>query len=222
MGRLGANTTVAAIERRGADPALTQLYKRYVSKAKPSPVIGGAITDVVKKAEGGALPKVGRAAASSLGKAGLAGVGGKGGLMRALAKVGGKSPLGLGISAAILGATSIPRALQATGRGERAQAMGRQGFAQLGPASSMEFLKSTVEKQEAISRRRMTMQAFEPEMFQQVIGVLSGATDRPSSLTTSERRIGSPVGENFEGRKSAKQVQFLLDQLMGQMGNLGG
>ena len=218
VANVGAQATVSAFSRRGADPFSSQLLKRAQGKA-PSPILAKGIEDVVKQVGGGKLPPVTGAAGTALTKAGATGVST---LARGARAVGrgiiGSSPLGALALGGLTVASIAPRFLERLGRKERGQKAAIRGFGALGPSSSTEFLRDVVQQQESVSRRRITMQQFEPELFQRVLQVLSDQGQAPGGLTSTERRIGTPVGEAFRGRRSAKDVQFLLDQLMSQMG----
>lgn len=219
MSTIGMGTAVSVLESRGSDPGVVQVYKKIAQKA-PTPTIAASITEAVAEASGGTLPGVTAGARKSLTQAGVKGVSKGVSLLRTASRAFGGSALGLGINAAILGVATIPGAVSRLGRGDRSVAQAKEGFAQLGASSNIEFLKEQVEKQEALSRRRIVMQKYEPEMFSQVIRILAQGQETSSSLTVSESRIGSPVGDQFKGRKSVKNVQFLLDQLLSQAGNV--
>ncbi len=213
VAKVGSNQAVSAIARRGGDPFVTQLFNKAMKRPN-APVLPAGIVSALEEASGGKLPKVTAATTKALTAEGVTGLGAG----RKAAGLFGKSKfgaIGLGVAAGF----EINRAVGILGREGRAKKLALTGFAGLGPSSSTEFLRDIVSKQEQVARRKVTMQKFEPELFQDVIRVLSDTGPSKSTLTSTERRIGQDesVGVAREGR-SADDVQFLLDQLFTQMG----
>lgn len=213
VARVGANQTLSALSRRGQDPVITRLFNKAMNRPG-SAVLPDGITSVLQDISGGKLPKATAATTRALGKAGVKGFGAG----RAAAGLLGKSALGaagIGLTAAF----EIGRVRDILGREGRAKQLALQGFQGLGPSSSVDFLRDIVGKQEAVARRKVTLQQFEPELFQDVVRILSETGQSNNTLTSTERRIGAneQLGVSRRGR-SADDVQFLLDQLFNQMG----
>lgn len=217
LASLGAATTLTAMERRGADPMVQRLYRAAAKKA-PTPQVATNIAAAVTAAVG-KMPKTTGATRAALTQAGVGGVSKAASVLRPIGRaVTGASPIGAAIGIGVTGAFLAPRIMDKLQAPSRARKAAMQGFGALGPASSMEFLKGVVEQQEAVSRRKMTLKALEPDMFNQILQLLSSPGEDPQGLTSSEARIGGPVGGGYQGRRSAKDVHFLLDELVGQMG----
>ena len=113
------------------------------------------------------------------------------------------------------------RAIGNFGKEDRARQRAVEGFAeQGGQASSTEFMRNSVRMEEALARRKTTMQQFEPELFQEVIRVLGDTGPRRDTLTTTERRIGADTrsgAQQAQGR-SPKDIELLMKELFRQMG----
>lgn len=213
VARVGAAQTMSALARRGDDPVITRIFNKVMRRpGLPSLPVG--IQETLKAANEGRLPKVTAAGERALTKAGVKGLG----VGRKIAGLAGRSALGAA-GAGLLAAFEIGRAKDILGRESRAKKLALEGYQGLGPASSVDFLRDVVRKQEAIARRKVVMQRFEPELFQEVVRVLSDTGQSKSTLTSTERRIGAnaEVGAMRRGR-SPEDVQFLLDQLFSQMG----
>lgn len=217
VARVGAGQTLSALSRRGQDPIVTRLFNKALRRPG-SAILPEGIESVLRDISGGKLPKVTAATTRALAKGGVKGLG----IGRAAVGLLGKTGLGLA-GVGILGAFEISRAKDILGRGGRAKKLALQGFQGLGPSSSVDFLRDIVGKQEAVARRKVTMQKFEPELFQEVVRVLSDMGPSQNTLTSTERRIGADeqVGATRRGRP-AEDVQFLLDQLFNQMGQGAG
>lgn len=213
VAKVGSNQALSALARRGDDPMVTRLFNK-VMKRPGMPKLPEGITETLKAVNEGTLPKVTGAATKALKGAGTEGLG----LGRKIAGLAGRSKIGLA-GAGLVAGFEINRAVDILGRKGRAKKMALQGFQELGPSSSVNYLRDTVQKQESIARRKVAMQKFEPELFQDVIRVLSDVGEGPGTLTSSERRIGASeeVGLGPRGR-SQEDVKFLLDQLFSQMG----
>ena len=92
-----------------------------------------------------------------------------------------------------------------------------EGFAAMGKASSAAALSAIVRQQELAARRKMVLQNFEPELFNQMLTALAMNDRAPSAVTATERQIGGSYEEQLPARKSDKDVKFLLDQLMNEL-----
>lgn len=213
--QVGGQQTLSALSSRGSDPLVTSVFRKATGKA-PTPKIAQGITDTLKQVGGGTLPKTTGATAKVLAGAGVKNVGKISSIIRRGAGLLGKSKLGVAGAALAIG-FPLAQGLGALGKKGRAEKLAQQGFAALGVGSSSELLRNVVDNQEAVSRRKMSFQRFEPDLFQQVVGILSDTGQR-GSLTTSERSHGSPIGQGFQSRRKPQDVNFLLDQLMSQMG----
>lgn len=216
IARAGANQTISVLSRRGADPFVVSLYRKALKKT-PTVRVPEVIETALKEASEGKLPKVTGVARAAL-KGEVAGAGG----MAAAARKGlgflGRSKLGA-LGTGVFAALEIGRARDILGRGERAKKMALQGFQEAGPSSSVEFLRDTVRQQEAIARRKTVMQQFEPDLFNEIIRVLSDTGASKETLTSTERRIGSHAQTGAAARgRDPKDVEFLLDMLFGQLG----
>jgi len=213
VARVGANQTMSALASRGDDPMITRLFNT-VMRRPGLPKLPEGIQATLRAANEGKLPKVARATTKALEAEGVEGLG----IGRKIAGLGGRSLLGAA-GAGLIGALELHRDIGILGRGSRAKKLALEGYQGLGPASSVDFLRDIVAKQEAVSRRQVVMQKFEPELFQEVVRVLSDTGQNPNSLTSTEQRIGSApaVGAVRRGR-SKEDIKFLLDQLFSQMG----
>jgi len=209
----GPSSTVSALAQRGDDPMVIRMFNK-VFKRPGLPKLPQGIEDTLKAVNEGKLPKIGAKAAKEFGEAGVKGLG----MGRKIAGLAGRSALGVA-GAGLVAGFEINRAADILGRKGRAKRMALQGFSELGPSSSVDYLRNTVQQQEAIARRSMVMQKFEPGLFQDVIRVLSDVGEGPGTLTSSEQRIGASqeVGQGPRGR-SKEDVKFLLDQMFSQMG----
>ncbi|KKN58752.1 hypothetical protein LCGC14_0549310, partial [marine sediment metagenome] len=215
--KIGSNQAISALARRGEDPFVIRMFNK-VFKRPGTPVLPEGIASALKEASGGKLPKVTAATTKALGKAGVKGfgVGRKAAGLLGTTKFG---ALGIGVAAAL----EAGRVKDIMGRGGRAKKLALQGFQGLGPSSSVEYLRDIVGKQEAVARRKVTLQKFEPELFQEVARILSDTGPSQNTLTSTERRIGAneELGAAQRGR-DPKDVQFLMDQLFTQMGQGAG
>lgn len=214
VARVGSNKTLSALAERGDDPTVVRLFNRVMNRPGSGKLPEG-IQETLKAANEGRLPKVAAAEKATLRQAGAKGLGAG----RKAAGLLGKSTLGtLGIGA--VAALEAKRAFGVLGRENKAKQLALQGFQGLGPQTSVDFLRDIVSKQEAIARRKVTMQRFEPDLFQEVVRILADTGQSTNTLTSTERRIGtdSQTGAVNRGR-SSEDVQFLLDQLFSQMGN---
>ena len=213
VAKVGSNQALSALARRGDDPMITRLFNT-IMKRPGLPKLPEGITETLKAVNEGTLPKVSGAVGKELGEAGVKGLG----FGRKVAGLTGRSALGVA-GAGLIAGFEIHRAKDILGRKGRARRMALAGFQELGPSSSVDYLRDTVKQQEAIARRKVAMQKFEPDLFQEVVRVLSDIGEGPSTLTSTERRIGSSeeVGAGPRGR-SKEEVKFLLDQLFSQMG----
>lgn len=218
--RVGANQQLSALASRGDDPFVARMYNKMLKKT-PAARLPEGIVETLKQATGGKLPKVAAATRAGLTEAGVKGVSAGASAARTGLGFLGKSALGTaGIG--IVAALEIGRAKKIIGREGRAKEAALQGFQEVGASSSVDFLRDTVRQQEALARRKMVMQQFEPDLFHEVIRVLSDTGQSKETLTSSERRIGSdarlPASGFRRGGREPADVEFLLDQLFAQMG----
>lgn len=215
IARVGATQTVSALASRGSDPFVVSMYRKALKKT-PTAVLPDSLEATLREASAGKLPKVASTTRKALGIE-LAGVGKGANVARKAAGFLGKSALGavgIGVTAAL----EIGRAKDILGREGRAKKLALTGFAEAGPSSSVEFLRDTVRQQESIARRKATMQQFEPELFDEIIRTLSDTGQSKSTLTSTERRIGSDSRTGAQSRgRDPEDVKFLLDQLFSQM-----
>jgi hypothetical protein len=217
VAKVGSNQALSVLARRGEDPFWMRQYSRLF-KRESTAVLPEGMQGLIKQVSGGKLPKAAGSTIKALEAGGLAtgtSVGRKAvGLL-------GKTGLGaLGIG--VIGALEVNRAAGILGREGRARKLALQGFEGLGPSSSVGFLRDIVNKQEQVARRKVTMQQFEPELFQEVVRMLSDTGQSPNTLTSTERRIGADAQLGVQRRgRSGEDVQFLLDQLFSQMGGGG-
>ena len=213
VAKVGSNQTMSALVRRGEDPDLLKMFNKTFRRPN-SPVLPEGIEATLKAANAGKLPAVSAAASKALKGGGLS----LGGVGRKVAGFAGKGLLGPASVAIGLG-FEARRASNILGRGGRAKKLALQGFAGLGPTTSADFLRNVVGQQEAVARRQVVMQKFEPDMWQEVTRILSDTGGTPGTLTSTERRIGSDdqIGIARRGR-STEDVKFLLDELFNQMG----
>jgi hypothetical protein len=200
----GSQTALSVLKNVSSGPTGWTWARDAASEIVPSPGPGSAIVP----SKGGALARVAGEAA------GVAGEAAPGLLRRMMGRLGKGTVLGLGITAAI----EAPRLLGILGRGRRAEQRAAQGP---GPMSSHEFLRDIVAQQEAIARRKATLQTLEPDLFNEVTRILATTGAQRPTLTPTERRIGNSQDVGTSQRtRSRDQVEFLLDQLLGQMGNV--
>lgn len=214
IAKIGSTAPLSVLASRGQDPLVIRMFNK-IFKQPNTPVLPAGITETLKAANAGKLPSVARGAAKTLAAEGVA-VGGIGrritkGLMGA-GKIG---PVGAAIT---LGFGAM-QASDILGRPGRAKKLAAQGYTELGPSSSADYLRHVVGQQEALSRRQVTMQKFEPAMWEEVVRILSDAGPSRSTLTSTERRIGSSpqAGAAQQGR-SSEDMNFLLNELFNQMG----
>lgn len=216
IAKASVNQTISALSSRGDDPFVVSMYRKVLKKSSTArlPV---SIEETLSKVSGGALPKVTTATRTALAGE-VAGVGTAASAARKGLGFLGKSALGAaGLAAGVF--FEGKRALDILGRGERAKKQAFKGFEELGASSNVGYLRDTVRQQEAVARRKMVMQQFEPELFQDIIRTLNDTGPSRETLTSTERRIGAEarVGGKQQGR-SPEDVEFLLDQLFRQMG----
>jgi len=219
VAKVGSNQALSVVARRGADPFWLRQFNK-VFKRENTAVLPEKFTQMLKDTNKGILPEVSKGAQQALAKGGGAGL--AGGAGRKAVGLLGKGAIGAAGTGLFLG-IEANRIAGIVGREGRARQQAEAGVAQLGPSSSVDFLRSMVNQQEQVARRKVTMQRFEPELFNEVVRVLADTGQQPNSLTSTERRIGSDaqIGVQRRGR-SGEDVQFLLDQLFSQMGNPGG
>jgi hypothetical protein len=217
VARVGSNQALSVLARRGEDPFWVRQFNRLF-KRENAAVLPQGVTDMLKQTNQGKLPKVAGTTAKALEKGGLATGAGFGRKAAGFLGKGALGAAGIGAIAAFEG----HRAFKILGRENRAKKLALSGFSGLGPSSSVDFLRDIVDKQEQVARRKVTMQRFEPELFDEVVRVLSDTGQSNNTLTSTERRIGSDnqLGAQRRGR-SGEDVQFLLDQLFSQMGGGG-
>lgn len=213
VARVGSNQVMSALARRGDEPFVVKMFNSALKR--PSlPKLPEGITETLKQASGGKLPKVARGTGAALTAEGVGGMG----FGRKLLGATGKGALGFGATALFAG-LEAKRAAGILGRESRAKKLALQGFQSLGPASSVEFLRDIVQKQESVARRKAVMQQFEPELFQDIVRTLADTGQSKNTLTSTERRIGSSAQAGAVNRgRSPEDVKFLLDQLFSQMG----
>ncbi len=225
VAKIGSNQVLSVLARRGEDPFWTRQFNK-IFKRESTAVLPAKFTQMLQDVNKGILPEI---TAGTLTKSGtlraLAKGGGKGlagGFGRKAVGLLGKGALGAGMTGLFLG-LETKRALGILGRQGRADKLALQGFQGLGPSSSVDFLRNAVDQQEQVARRKVMMQQFEPELFNEVVRILGDTSQQPNSLTSTERRIGSDaqMGTQQRGR-SGEDVKFLLDQLFTQMGSPGG
>ncbi len=209
----GGNQAMSALVRRGEDPFVVRMFNKTFRRPN-SPILPEGIEATLKAANAGKLPAVSAAASKALTAGGLS----LGGVGRKIAGIAGKGALGPASVAIGLG-FEAKRAANILGRPARARQQALQGLAGQGPTSSADFLRSMVGQQEAIARRQVVMQKFEPDLWQEVVRVLSDTGGTPGTLTSTERRIGSDeqIGIARRGR-SSEDMKVLLDELFNQMG----
>lgn len=213
VAKVGSNQTMSALVRRGEDPWVIRMFNKTFKKPN-MPVLPEGIETTLRAANAGKLPAVSAQATKALAAGGLS----LGGVGRKVAGAFGKGALGPASVAIGLG-FEAKRAANILGREGRAKKMALQGFAGSGAASSADYLRGVVGQQEAVARRQVVMQKFEPDLWQEVVRVLSDTGGTPGTLTSTERRIGSDsqIGATRRGR-SPEDMKFLLDELFNQMG----
>lgn len=129
---------------------------------------------------------------------------------KGIGRIAGPLGLGAGFLMPLFSASPVTLA----GRHGKAREMAVKGFAALGASSSSEALSAIVNQQETAARRQIVMQTYEPDMFNQVLNILANTGAAPSSITSSERQIGSNVEKAMPSRRPDKDIHFLLDQLL--------
>lgn len=218
LARVGSTTALSALERRGVDPIATRLYQKVAKKA-PTPSLAEGVRKALTEVGEGKVPAVGGAARRVMEKAGVAGVGTAASIARKAGRaLTGTSPWGAAIGAIATAGYLGPQIKERLGRSGRAREAALAGYGGLGPSSSAEYLTDIVDQQEAVTRRSVVLQKYEPEMFNRILQVLADQGEQPGGLTATERQIGTPAGAGYTSRRSAKDVEFLLDQLLQQMG----
>lgn len=216
--KVGSNQVLSVVARRGEDPFWIRQFNKLFRRQNTS-VLPEKMVSLLKDTNKGLLPKVATSTTQALAAGGGAGL--SGGLGRKAIGLLGKGALGAAGTGLILG-LEANRAIGILGREGRARKLAELGVAGLGPSSSVEFLRDRVNQQELVARRKVTMQRFEPELFDEVVRILADTGQQPNSLTSTERRIGSDAQMGIQRRgRSGEDVQFLLDQLFNQMGNPG-
>jgi hypothetical protein len=221
LAKVGANQGMSVLARRGDDPWWMQKFNQ-VFKRKNTAVLPDEFQELVKRTAGGKIPavtKTTKAAMKAGGEAGASLLGGAGRKALGILGKSGGGALGVGTLAFFEG----KRFLDILGREGRAAKLARQGFEGLGPSSNVDYLRQQVADQEMIARRKLTMQRYEPELFQEVVRALSDSGRVASELTPTERRIGAQeqMGAVQRGR-SKEDIQFLLDEMFNEMGAGGG
>ncbi|MCK5641839.1 MAG: hypothetical protein KAJ19_13635 [Gammaproteobacteria bacterium] len=219
VAKIGSNQALSIVARRGEDPFWTRQFNK-VFKRENTAVLPSKMVQMLKETNKGILPPVEKGAIQALTKGGGAGL--AGGVGRKAVGLLGKGVVGAAGTGLFLG-LEANRMRNILGREGRARKMAELGVAGLGPSSSVDYLRTMVDQQEQVARRKVTMQKFEPELFDEVVRILSDTGQQPGSLTSTERRIGAnqEMGVQRRGR-SGEDVQFLLDQLFNQMGQPGG
>ncbi len=217
VAKAGSNQVLSVVAQRGEDPFWIRQFNK-VFKRQNSAVLPAKMTQMVKDASGGVLPKMNKEVMAAVAKAGLGNS-----LGRKAVGVLGKSALGAAGTALFLG-LEAKRTIDTLGRGDRAKAQSFAGFQALGAGSSTEAMRGIVDQQEQVARRKVVMQQFEPELFTDVVRALASGGKQSGSLTSTERRIGSDsrMGIQQGGGRSADDNMFLLDELFNQIGQAGG
>lgn len=222
VAKVGSNQTLSIMARRGDDPFWTKQFNK-VFKRQNTAVLPSKMVNMLRETNKGLMPKVSKETIAAL-------VSGGGATTKSLTGGIGRKAIGL-LGKGVMGAAGTGlflgieanRMIGILGREGRARKMAELGIAGLGPSSSVEFLRDRVDKQEQASRRKMTMQKFEPQMFNDVVRILSDSGDNRDTLTSTERRIGKDAQMGIQRRgRSSEDVKFLLDQLFNQMGDTGG
>jgi hypothetical protein len=210
MARIGAAPATSVLIERGGDPFIQRMANKVLGREGL-----GKVPESFKLAlDKAGLSKAPKGAAKALRGAGVKGLG----LGGKLGRIAGRGPLGVGLGAAVLGFEAM-RIADITGRGERAKKQALQGFQEGGPTSSMEFLRAQVNQQEALSRRKVVLQQFEPELFHEVARALGEAGRGATGLTSTERRIGASPDQGVapQGR-SNEDTNLLLNEFFKQLG----
>ncbi len=224
VAKVGSNQTLSIFARRGEDPFWTRQFNKLFKRQNTATLPTKMVQMIKETQKGGALPATGKGTLRALAKAspGVTEAGLKGGFGRKAVGLLGKGAIGAAGTGLFLG-LEAKRFADILGRKGRAEKLALEGFQSLGPSSSVDFLRNTVDQQEQVARRKVVMQQFEPELFSEVVRILGDTGQQPNTLTSTERRIGSDaqMGVMKQGR-SGKDVQFLLDQLFNQMGQPGG
>ncbi|KKK64580.1 hypothetical protein LCGC14_2982760, partial [marine sediment metagenome] len=223
VARVGSNQALSVVARRGEDPfwmrQFNKLFRRQGTAVLPEKMV-----QMLRETNKGALPQIEKGVVAALAKTGegVTKAGLTGGLGRGALGVLGKGALGAAGTGLFLG-LEANRITNILGRQGRADKLALEGFQELGPSSSADFLRGIVDQQEQVSRRKVVMQRFEPDLFNEVVRILGDTSQQPNSLTSTERRIGSDAQMGVERRgRSGEDVQFLLDQLFTQVSNSGG
>lgn len=223
VARVGSNQALSVVARRGEDPFWVRQFNKLF-KRQGTAVLPQKMVQMLKETNKGALPQVERGVVRALAKAspGVTKAGLAGGLGRGVVGALGKGALGAAGTGLFLG-LEANRMAGILGRQGRADELALRGFQELGPSSSADFLRNIVDQQEQVARRKVTMQRFEPDLFNEVVRILGDTSQQPNSLTSTERRIGSDAQMGIQKRgRSGEDVQFLLDQLFTQMSGAGG
>lgn len=213
LAKVGASQTMSALHRRGPDPFITSALNR-IRKLAPTPQVGQAVEDALKAVGGGKIPKVAGETAAALKGAGVPGVTGVARAGRAVGRAFGTTGWGFALGTALPALFAGKSLMELPFRKARAQDMAVKGFQALGGTSSAAVLSEIVKQQEMAARRQITLQQFEPDMFRQVLNVLSDTGAAPSTLTDTERRIGTASEVAMPSRRPDKDIKFLLDQLL--------
>ncbi len=219
VARVGSNQAFSVVARRGEDPFWVRQFNRLF-KRQNTAVLPEKMVRMLKNTNKGAIPKIGKGVLGALEKGGGAGL--AGGFGRKAVGLLGKGAFGAGAIGLFLG-LEAKRLGDIAGRQGRADKLALQGFQELGPSSSVEFIRDTVDQQEQVSRRKVVMQRYEPDLFNEVVRILGDTGGQEGSLTSTERRIGSDAQEGVQPRgRSGEDVEFLLDQLFTQLSQPGG
>lgn len=223
VARVGSNQTLSIVARRGEDPFWVRQFNKLF-KRQNTAVLPEKMVQMLRETSKGVLPTIEKGTVAALAKtgAGVTEAGIAGGLGRKAVGILGKGALGAAGTGLFIG-LEANRIKNILGRQGRADTLALQGFQELGPSSSVDFLRGIVDQQEQVARRKVVMQRFEPDLFNEVVRILGDTSQQPGTLTSTERRIGSEaeIGIRRKGR-SGEDMEFLLDQLFSQMGNPGG
>lgn len=223
VARVGSNQVLSVVARRGEDPFWVRQFNRLFRRQNTA-VLPQKMVQMLKETNKGILPQVEKGVVAALAKTGegVTKASLAGGFGRKAVGLLGKGAIGAAGTGLFLG-LEANRFAGILGREGRARKQAELGVAQLGPSSSVDFLRTIVNQQEQVARRKVTMQRFEPELFNEVVRILADTGQQPNSLTSTERRIGSDAQMGIQRRgRSGEDVQFLLDQLFTQMGSPGG
>lgn len=212
----GPARIVQALGERGPDPMIASLVYKASGKA-PTPqlaeVFKNVATEEVPALQGAAGRAAGKATTKALSEAGTRGFTTGSKTLRA-AKLVPKLGTALGIIGGITSAKQAYDLLVGNDKMARAAAMSPV-TATNQPLAPMDMIRQILGEKEAIARRKVVMNQYEPELTQQVLRSLAGSP-APSSLGSSEFALGTVPQK--EGMKSTADVSKLLDALLAEMG----